>query len=150
MSLQSMPATSSRSRMASQVECRGESLYRWHHRQGVCSAALRNPHGRRSVSHMMPSHDDVHLNTDRRSPFFYPFMLLLLMLSLCAYEDDRETICAGCFAFHEPAFVIIAGIIEGMVSYGSGGRVMRFKPIMWMIGCPLSKEDRINTDSRSP
>lgn len=54
------------------------------------------------------------------------------------------------FAFHEPAFVIIAGIIEGMVSYGSGGRVMRFKPIMWMIGCPLSKEDRMNTDSRSP
>lgn len=52
--------------------------------------------------------------------------------------------------FHEPAFVIIAGIIEGMVSYGSGGRVMRFKPIMWMIGCPLSKEDRMNTDSRSP
>lgn len=39
---------------------------------------------------------------------------------------------------------------EGMVSYGSGGRVMRFKPIMWMIGCPLSKEDRMNTDSRSP
>lgn len=65
-----------------------------------------------SISHMMPSHDDVHLNTDRRSPFFYPFMLLLLMLSLCAYEDDRETICAGCFAFHEPAFVIIAGMMR--------------------------------------
>lgn len=39
-------------------------------------------------------------------------MLLLLMLSLCAYEDDRETICAGCFAFHEPAFVIIAGMMR--------------------------------------
>lgn len=38
--------------------------------RSVCSAALRNPHGRRSVSHRMPSHDDVPLNTG--STFFLP------------------------------------------------------------------------------
>lgn len=34
--------------------------------RSVCSAALRNLHGRRSVSHRMPSHDDVPMNTVRR------------------------------------------------------------------------------------
>lgn len=34
--------------------------------RSVCSALLRNLHGRCSVSHRMPSHDDVPMNTVRR------------------------------------------------------------------------------------
>ena len=44
----------------------------------VCAGSLRNPHGRRSVSHRVPSHDDVPLNTGSTffPPFSCPFMLL--------------------------------------------------------------------------
>lgn len=44
-----------------QVEC-GEEIPCTddiHKARRVCSAVLRNPHGRRSVSHRMPSNDDV-------------------------------------------------------------------------------------------
>lgn len=47
--------------------------------RSVCSALLRNLHGRCSVSHRMPSHDYVPMNTVRR----FPSLLLSVHAPFC-------------------------------------------------------------------
>lgn len=77
-------------------------------------------------------------------------MFLLLWLSLRAYEMTGKLYALVVLPTSEPAFVIIAGMkkyvmreklyIRAWFDHGSEDRVMRFKQVMWMIGCPLSNK----------
>lgn len=98
--------------------------------RSVCSALLRNLHGRRSVSHRMPSHDDA--SHEHGSAFFLPSPVrscsfCLVHVVIACIWDGRGTICAGCFAYQWASICHHCGYDDGMWWLRFRRPRMRFK-----------------------